>query len=194
MSEAFYPEFTPEMMQEFEQMSSTKLRIPENARKRTFTAKKGKPDQHEVLQRNWRESATVQSVVATPATDEHWGQHMLFQIKFQITATKGSGLNVNRNKTLSIKQVRPGTFGPDDWRTGNAKRGGLLLTQLIRAKGYEIAGAISSAQMAAFYPMSGESPLVNAEVEIEIASKDDSDFDDVVNIYRLQTATADVEV
>lgn len=187
-----YPDITPEMLKEFEDSLSPKLRVPTvGVRTRTFTVKKGKPEEAVVTQKNWRESARVDSIVVAANTTEGWGNHTLFKIKFNITDTKGSGLNVKRTVTLSVRYKTTDIL---DWQKRQIDQGQLLLTQLVRAAGYDVVGGLRGDAMRAFFPTSGESPLVNTEVEIDVASKSNSDFDEVANIFKLVVAAADAEV
>lgn len=182
-----YPEISPEMLKEFEDQLSPKLRTPsENVRTRTYKTKKD----GDVTQQNWRESAVIESILVTSNDSEAWGTHTLYKIKFAVTGTKGSGINVGKKVTLQARYNPTG----EEWRIRNSKQALLLLSQIVRARGYDVAGGISSAQLRAYFPAEGESPMVNAEVEIEVANKTNSDFSEVVNIFKLVTAAADAEV
>lgn len=188
MSDFEYPSFTPEMIQEFNDSLSPKLSAPDTARKRSFKTKDGE----QVQQTSWRESARIDSIVVAPNSTEAWGEHLLYKIKFVVTATKGSGKNVGKTTTAMLRTNNsPG--GPD-WRPTQSKRNTALLFQIIRAKGYDLSQGVSSAQFAAYFPREGDSPLVNTECEIEVSNKSNNDFSEVTNIYRLVTAEADAEV
>jgi len=188
-----YPSITPEMLKEFEDQLSPKLRTPtENVRVRQWTAKK---TQEVVIQHSFRESAVIEKVVVARNDSEAWGTHDVFKVTFGITSTKGSGLNVGKKVTLAARLLPSDSFASAlDWQKRSTAQGLLLLTQVVRARGYEVAGGISSAQMKAYYPTEGDSPLVGAEVEIEVANKSNSDFSEVSNVFKLQTTAPDAEV
>lgn len=188
-----YPEITPEELKDFEASLSNKLRVPDNARVRTF---KRKNKGVEVTAKKWRETAVIDSIVAAEVATEGWGNHDLYKVAFTITATKGSGLNVGRKTFLNARYSAAAIAAAKegDWRAFQSTRAMLLLTQIIRARGFDLAGGLSSAKMAAYFPESGESPLVGTELEIEVQDSSDSDFDEITGIFPLKREAADAEV
>lgn len=183
-----YPSFTPDMIKEFEDSLSPKLKAADQARTRTYKTKNGEV----VTQESWRESARVESVLVSPNSSDAWGEHMLYKIKFNITPTKGSGKNLGKVVYANLR-TNPSKDGPD-WRPAQHNRNMALLFQLIRAKGYDVSQGVSSAQFAAYFPVEGESVMTNLEVEIEVSNKSNNDFSEVSNIYKLNVAAADAEV
>lgn len=193
-----YPEITPELMDEFESRMDGKLPTPDTARKATLKNKKtGAMEQHE----RWNESAQIEDVTVETVVSQKGDEHDLYQVKFLVTATKGSGKCVGKNVTLSarINPVALKARNKDDGQFKMSEGTLVRLAQLVRACGVEVKGGLSSAQFAAFYPENGDSPLKGKEVVIEIHQHESEGSPtgwqkEVSNIYPLNKSAASMEV
>lgn len=193
-----YPELSAQDLQEFEDSATGKLRVPETAKTRKRTDKRT----NTVIEfKRWRESAQVESVEVGTTDTQSGDTHDVYTISFVITGTKGSGKNVNRKAFLRAR-FNPDAYGAGDVNDGQykmSKRTLQNLTQLIRSAGFAVQGGLSSAHFAAYFPETGDTPLVGKEVEIEIDQYEDENSptgfrDDVNNIFPLRVVAASAEV
>lgn len=193
-----YPSLTPEMLAEYDRAINGRLTPPETARKKTQkNYKTDMPEEHV----RWNESARITDVQVTETISGAGDNHDLYAVKFEITGTKGSGTLVGQQLTF-LGRINSVAFEAGDKDNGQFKmsRGTLIrLAQLVRAAGFQVKGGLSSAQMAAFYPVNGASPLVGKEVYIEIHQKESDAAptgwdEEVSNIFPLAVNAASAEV
>lgn len=161
-----YPEITPEMLAEFEANSSFNLTAPDNARKQKVKNKvSGVEEQHE----RWNESAQIVDVTALASISNAGIAQDVYTVRFEVTATKGSGKNVGRKIRFQ------GRVNAAAWPNGNKEDGQYKMSngtmsrivQLVKAVGYDVKAGLTSAQMAAYFPEGGGSPLIGKQVYLE---------------------------
>lgn len=193
-----YPAISEDMMKEFEREITGRLAVPENARRKTAENKKtGEMEEHV----RFNESGQIDSIEVTTGISAAGDTHDIYQIQFAVTGTKGSGINVG-GKTWMKARINPEALAAGNKDNGQYKmsRGTLIrLTQLVRAAGFPIQGGLSSAQMAAYFPENGKSPLIGKEVWMEVhqtsSEKSPTGWnEEVSNIFPLQRAAATTEV
>lgn len=171
---------------------------PDIARKSTFKDK----DTGEILQQlRWNESGRILSVEVAETTSSSGAEHTLYTVEFVITPTKGSGTLVG-SKTYWKARYNAAAWAAGNKEDGQYKmsRGTLIkLCQLVRAAGFPIQGGLSSAQIAAYFPAGGGSPLINRELNIQIQQKESFQApsgwnEEVGNVFPLSIAAAVAEV
>jgi len=193
-----YPTVTQEMLQEMDRQINGRLTAPASARKKTQTNYKTKQTEEHI---RWNESAQVVSVECASTISGAGDEHDVYKVEFGITATRGSGMHVG-TKVFLTARVNPKALDAGDKEDGQFKmsRGSLVrLLQLVRASGFPVKGGLSSAQMAAYYPANGQSPLVGKEVLIEIHQNESDKAptgwnEEVSNIFPLVVGAASAEV
>lgn len=158
-----YPEVTPAMMQEYDRQINGILTPPATARVKMLEDRNtGEMKEH----RRWNESMRVSDVTVKETTSQSGNDHILFSVEFEITASRGSGTLVG-SKTYFVGRFNPIAYKANNREDGQWKmsNGTLVrLTQLVRACGFPVKGGLSSAQIQAYFPESGQSPLINREI------------------------------
>jgi hypothetical protein len=186
------------MLKEYDRQISGRLTPPQNARPRTVENKKT-GEIKEVVK--WNESGRIVGVSVEETVSQNGDNHDLYIIDLEITGTKGSGEHVGSRVQFK------GRINPEAWDAGDKddgqfkmSRGTLIrLTQFVRSSGFPVKGGLSSAQMAAYFPANGQSPLIGREVYFEI-SQETSDFspsgwnEEIRNVFPLATIKPQAEV
>jgi len=193
-----YPNVTAEMMQEMDRMITGRLTPPENARKRTLENRKtGAMEEH----LRWNESLQVVAVEVSTTISNASDEHDVYSVKFNVTASKGTGLNIGGTTYLKarINSVALEAGNKDSGQYKMSISTLVRLAQLVRSAGFPIKGGLTSAQMAAYFPANGESPLIGKEIFAEI-HQNESELassgwnEEVANIFPLRVAKATTEV
>ena len=193
-----YPCVTPEMMNEMNRQINGRLEPPDTARRRKMENRKTNVIEEHV---RWNESAKVTSVEVATTVSAAGDEHDVYSVEFTITGTKGTGQFVGEKVYLKAR-INPVALDAGNKDDGQFKmsRGTLIrLAQLVKSVGFDIKGGLSSAQMAAYFPVAGNSPLVGKEVYIEI-HQNESEMsntgwnEEVSNVFPLKGANAAASV